>query len=74
MKLRRTKDLEKHGLKMLVFDYMPIANFKAQRCPIAYHSRRAMLSALFDLNELKFFEKLPILYKGTDTSKITSHV
>ena len=30
-----------------------------------------MLSALFDLNELKFFEKLPILYKGTDTSKIT---
>ena len=71
MKLSRTKDLEKHGLKMLVFDYMPIANFKAQRCPIAYHSRRAMLSALFDLNELKFFEKLPILYKGTDTSKVT---
>ncbi len=71
MKLSRTKEREKHGLKMIVFDYMPVADFKAQICPLAYHLRRAELSALFDLNELKFFEKLPILYMGTDTSKIT---
>ena len=70
MKLSRTKDLEKHGLKMLVFDYMPIANFKAQICPIAYSTRRAQLGAIFDLNSFKYFELLPILYKGTDTSKI----
>jgi len=71
MKLSRTKEKEKHGLKMITFDYMPVANFKAQICPLAYHLRRTELSALFDLNELKFFEKLPILYMGTDTSKIT---
>ena len=70
MKLSRTKDLEKHGLKMLVFDYMPIANFKAQSCPIAYSTRRAQLSAIFDLNCFKYFELLPMLYKGIDTSNI----
>lgn len=70
MKLSRTKDLEKHGLKMLVFDYMPIANFKAQKCPVMYSTRRAQLSAIFDLNCFKYFELLPVLYKGTDTSKI----
>ena len=71
MKLSRTKELEKHGLKMLVFDYMPIANFKAQKCHIDYSTRRAQLSAIFGLNCFKYFELLPILYKGTDTSKIT---
>lgn len=71
MKLSRTKDLEKHGLKMLVFDYMPIANFKAQKCPVMYSTRRAQLSAIFDLNSFKYFELLPMLYKGTDTSMIT---
>ena len=71
MKLSRTKDLEKHGLKMLVFDYMPIANFKTQKCPIDYSTRRAQLSAIFDLKCFKYFELLPILYKGTNTSKIT---
>ena len=70
MKLSRTKDLEKHGLKMLVFDYMDIANFKAQKCPVMYSTRRAQLSAIFDLNSFKYFELLPMLYNGTDTSKI----
>ena len=70
MKLSRTKELEKHGLKMLVFDYMPIANFKAQKCPIDYSTRRVQLSTIFGLNCFKYFELLPILYKGTDTSKI----
>lgn len=73
MKLSRTKDLEKHGLKMLVFDYMPIANFKMQCCPLTYRARRATLSAIFDFNAQYFrpyFELLPKLYQGSDTSKI----
>lgn len=70
MKLSRTKDTAKHGLKMLVFDYMPIANFKMQCCPMTYSARRSTLSAIFDLNKLTFFTLLPMLYKGTDTSKI----
>lgn len=70
MKLSRTKDLEKHGLKMLVFDYMPIANFKIQCCPLAYRARRGVLTAIFDFNNFKYFQLLPKLYQGTDTSKI----
>ena len=73
MKLSRTKDLEKQGLKMLVFDYMPIANFKMQCCPLTYRARRATLSAIFDFNAQYFrpyFELLPKLYQGSDTSKI----
>ena len=69
MKITR-KDGEKHGVKMLVFDMMPVANFKMQQCPISYWSRRGMLTSLFDLNNFTYFKKLPILYKGTDTSKI----
>jgi len=72
MKLSRTKDLEKHGLKMLVFDYMPVANWKIQKCPLAYHTRRTTLSFMFDsVLQYKYFELLPLLYVGTDTSKIT---
>ena len=59
---------------MLVFDYMPIANFKMQCCPLTYRARRATLSAIFDFNAQYFgsyFELLPKLYQGSDTSKIT---
>jgi len=70
MKLSRTKDLEKHGLKMLVFDFMPFANWEIQNCPVSYINRRAEVSAMFDLSNFKYFELLPMLYKGFDTSKI----
>lgn len=73
MKLSRTKEQAKHGLKMLVFDYMPIANFKIQCCPMTYSARRSTLSAIFDLNGqhlAPYFELLPMLYKGADTNKI----
>ena len=70
MKLSRTKDQEKHGLKMLVFDYMPVANWKMQCCPLTYRSRRGVLTALFDFNNFKYFQLLPKLYQGTDTAKI----
>ncbi len=70
MKITRT-DGEKHGVKMLVFDYMPVANWRLQKCPVSWSSRRAELTALFDLHNFNYFEKLPVLYRGTDTSKIT---
>lgn len=69
MKITR-KDGEKHGVKMLVFDMMPVANFKMQKCPISYWSRRGDLTAFFDLNNFTYFKKLPVLYKGIDTAKI----
>lgn len=70
MKLSRTKDQAKHGLQMLVFDYMPIANFKAQVCQLDYRCRRGVLTAIFDFNNFQYFKLLPKLYQGTDTSKI----
>jgi len=69
MKISR-KDGEKYGLRMLVFDFMPVRNFLIQNCLVDYRHRRAELSAIFDLNEFKYFKLLPILYKGNDTSEI----
>ena len=71
MKIVRTKDPEKHGIKMLVFDWMPADDFKRQQCDITYKYRRAELNRLFDAYDLRYFELLPLLYVGEDTSKIT---
>ena len=70
MKITR-KDGLKTGIKMLVFDCMSAEHFKNQSCPDAYGVRRAVLDTLFAENELKYFELLPILYIGEDTSMIT---
>ncbi len=66
MKLSRTKDLEKHGLKMLVFDYMPIKNFKDQICGLPYQARRGVLTTLFGFNSFTYFEPW---YKIGNSSK-----
>lgn len=71
MKISR-KDGIKHGLKMLVFDWLPISDFKAQKSTIHYNMRRVSLNTLFYNNpSLVYFELLPVLYFGDDTSKIT---
>lgn len=71
MKITRA-DGEKHGVKMLVFDGMPITEWKAQRSTLSWSDRRSMLECMtgFYNDSLTYFELLPILYKGTDTSKI----
>lgn len=70
MKITRS-DGPKTGLKMLVFDCMTAAEFKSQTCKHDYITRRANADWLFSTREFKFFELLPILYVGKDTSKIT---
>ena len=71
MKIVRTKDKEKHGIKMLVFDWMPASDFKRQKCNLAYYIRRQCLDQLFHDLELTYFETLPMLYTGSETSRIT---
>lgn len=71
MKIVRTKDKEKHGIKMLVFDFLSAIEFKDQCCFHDYSARRLMAETLFNHLDLKYFELLPILYRGSDTSKIT---
>jgi DNA ligase-1 len=72
MKITR-KDGEKHGVKMLVFDFMPAEQFRNQYCPSDWSARRTTVEAIFGCAKqpLKYFELLPVLYCGTDTSMIT---
>lgn len=70
MKITRA-DSEKHGVKMLVFDGMPVADWKTQYCPLSWSSRRKALEIIFNKDTYVYFELLPVLYQGTDTSKIT---
>ena len=69
MKITRA-DSEKHGVKMLVFDGMPVEDWKTQYCPLSWSSRRNALEIIFTNDTYVYFELLPVLYRGTDTSKI----
>lgn len=71
MKITRA-DNEKHGVKMLVFDGMPLSDWKTQTSSLTYLQRRQMLDCMSGLssNDLTYFELLPILYLGSDTSKV----
>lgn len=69
--VRQTTNPEKHGIKMLVFDCMTAEEFKNQYCPNDYTVRRADVELLFNQIDFQYFELLPILYRGSDTSKIT---
>jgi DNA ligase-1 len=73
MKITR-KDGEKHGIKMKVFDWMPVAHWKAQHCPLSWNERRATLEVLFMSDPYTYFELLPVIYHGTDTSVITKYL
>ena len=70
MRITKTDGAEKHGVKMLVFDAMPATDFIANKCDILYYNRRAKLDEIFNTHNYKYFNLLPILYEGTDTSKI----
>lgn len=70
MKITRA-DSEKHGVKMLVFDGMPVEDWKAQYCQLSWSARRKALEIIFTNDTYVYFELLPVLYRGTDTSKIT---
>jgi DNA ligase-1 len=71
MKITRA-DGEKHGLKMLVLDAMPVSDWKTQQSSLTYIQRRQMLDCMtaFYNNDTTYFELLPILYMGSDTSKV----
>jgi DNA ligase-1 len=69
MKITRS-DGEKHGLKMKCFDAMHIDEWKAQKSTHDYIERRALLNTLVARKALIYFEVLPELYRGTDTSKV----
>jgi DNA ligase-1 len=69
MKITRS-DGEKHGLKMKCFDAMYIDEWKNQKCTHDYIERRALLNHLLTSAPHTYFELLPELYRGSDTSKV----
>ena len=72
MKIIR-KDGEKHGIRLLVFDFLPIDDFKKQHSLIPYITRRENLSFILEniiINNSKYIKLLPLLYKGNDITKI----
>lgn len=70
MKITRS-DGEKHGLKMKCFDAMCIDEWRNQKCTHDYIERRMLLKGLYGSEwNHKYFEVIPELYRGDDTSKI----
>ena len=70
MKITRS-DGEKHGLKMKCFDAMCIDEWRNQKCTHDYIERRMLLKGLYGSEwDHKYFEVIPELYRGDDTSKI----
>lgn len=66
--IRLKGDTPKIGLTYRVFDCMTADEFKAQHCDKTYLERRAILESFSAMTHV---EVLPVLYQGSDTSKIT---
>lgn len=70
MRITRSDEPEKHGLKMKCFDAMYIDEWRNQNCTHDYIERRMLLEGIQGGVQHKYFEVLPELYRGDDTSKI----
>lgn len=66
--IRLKGDTPKTGLTYRVFDCMTADEFKMQNCDKTYAERRVMLNSF---PAMMHIEVLPVLYQGSDTSKIT---
>ena len=67
--IRLKGDTPKTGLTYRVFDIMTAEEFTSQKCSKTYDDRRALLDSF--AGKAEHIEVLPVLYRGTDTSKIT---
>lgn len=67
MKIVSTKDEEKHGVKYMLFDIIPLSEFDNKEGKMKYSDRRAWLDTI---KESKFINIAPILYKGTDVDEV----
>lgn len=71
------KDGPKTGITYNVFDILDLEAFELRRCDTPYYQRRQRLETLCSLlseEGLNSVCPLPILYHGSDTSKILEHL
>lgn len=66
--IRLKGDTPKTSLTYRIFDCMTATEFKTQTCNKTYQERRALLDTFAGL--MDHVEVLPVIYQGTDTSKI----
>lgn len=69
--IRLKGDTPKTGLTYRIFDCMSAIEFMSQKCDKTYSERRELLDTFADRVDLKHIDVLPVLYCGTDTTKIT---
>lgn len=67
MKIVSTKDEEKHSVKYMLFDIIPLSEFDNKEGKMKYSDRREWLNAI---EESEFINVAPILYKGTDIDEV----
>lgn len=64
------KDGEKHGIKLLAFDWLYLSDFQEQECKMIYSERREALDKQY--SAMQYIKILPVLYTGKDTAQILS--
>lgn len=75
MKIVSTKENEKHGVKYMLFDVIPIAEFDKKFGVTKYSDRRRTLNTvdmIVKSRELPYLEVAPILYEGKDKEEIVA--
>ena len=73
MKIVSTKENEKHGVKYMLFDIIPITEFDKKFGVTKYSDRRKTLDTvnmIIKSRELPYLEVAPILYEGKDKNEI----
>lgn len=64
------KDGKKENVQLLVFDMLPLDEFKEGKSKDTYKYRRMRLELLFSELSLDWIKLLPVLYKGDDKDKV----
>ena len=67
MKIVSTKKKEKHGVKYMIFDILPIDEFDNKKGVLKYSQRRKILD---NIKQNEFINITPILYHGNDNDKV----
>lgn len=67
MKIVSTKEKEKHGVKYMIFDILPIDEFDNKKGVLKYSQRRKILD---NIKQNEFINITPILYHGNDNDKV----
>ena len=67
MKIVSTKEEEKHGIKYMLFDIIPLEEFENQVGVEKYSKRREKLNTI---KENEFINIAPLLYHGRDIDKV----